>query len=64
METPSLRCGLCGENMKFEGTSELAGTSEQTLFATIRDRTVRLFSCQCGRTQTVELESSTVSREI
>ena len=49
-----LQCSLCGRHMKFEGATNLEGTGKARLFDPRPKRSVELFSCECGRTESRE----------
>jgi hypothetical protein len=40
--------------MKFEGAAELAGTGKASLFDPLPNHSVDLFSCECGRIESIE----------
>jgi hypothetical protein len=53
-ENPMRQCTLCGRHMKFEGAAELAGTGKASLFDPLPNQSVDLFSCECGRIESIE----------
>ena len=53
-EKPIRGCTMCGRPMKFEGAAELAGTGKASLFDPLPNHSVDLFSCECGRIESIE----------
>ncbi|WP_157100372.1 hypothetical protein [Rhodoplanes sp. Z2-YC6860] len=53
---PTRHCTLCGRHMKFEGDAELAGTAIVRFADPVPNQVVNLFSCDCGRIESIEQE--------
>jgi hypothetical protein len=53
---PMRQCTLCGKHMKFEGEAELAGTAIVRFVEPMANQSINLFSCECGRIESVEQE--------